>query len=51
MIKSIMNSKELLILIHLQEINQGEDRLKLKNKKVSLDNRKIKIRIRDPDLV
>ena len=45
-----MNSKELLMQILLHKINRVEDRLKAESKRVSLVNRKIKIRIKDHNL-
>ena len=51
MIKSIMSSKELLILILIHKIVREEGSQKVGCKRVSLLNRKIKIRIKDHNLV
>ena len=50
MIKLIMSFNEYLILILANKISQGEDRLKAGSKKVFLVNKKIRIRIKSPNL-
>jgi len=50
MIKLIMSFNEYLILILANKISLGEDRLKAGSKKVFLVNKKIRIRIKSPNL-